>query len=377
VASLVKTGKRSWRILFRYRGSQKSFRFQGSDRSAKTILAHTENILEARTSNIPLDSASKAWLEEIDEKLYGKLERVGLVVSRTRTTTKKLCDLTTFFLEQADVAEGTKQVYRQAIRSLHDFFGEQKPISEITTMDAQAWRTDLTKKRYANATQYKRINTVKTIFNRAVDWELVGASPFRHLKSGSQENPDRQEYVPVDVINAVLKVRPDDEWRCLICLARFAGLRCPSEISLLRWEHVDLQARRMTVLSRKTKRYKGGDRREVPIVPQLFDVLSALHRARTSTSGPVVPRLAGRSNINLRTQFEKFIRRAGQEQWEKLFQNLRVSAENDFQKTCRPAAVRKWMGHSAQVAARHYEMVLDSDFDDAIRVDPEDNSGRS
>ncbi len=377
MASLQKTGKRSWRIAFRYNGGQKAFRFPGTARFAKTVLAHTENILEARKGNIPLDSSSTAWLEQLSDDMYGRLEGAGLVRSRTKRREQTLSDLTTFFLEQAEVAEGTKKVYRQAIRSLHDFFREHKPISEITTMDAQAWRTDLTKKGYADATQFKRINTVKTIFNRAVDWELVGASPFRHLKTGSQENPDRQEYVPVDVINAVLKVCPDDEWRCLICLARFAGLRCPSEISLLRWEHVDLQARRMTVLSRKTKRYKGGDRREVPIVPQLFDVLSALHRERTSTSGPVVPRVAGRSNINLRTQFEKFIRRAGQEQWEKLFQNLRVSAENDFQKTCRPAAVRKWMGHSAQVAARHYEMVLDSDFDDAIRVDPEDKSGPS
>lgn len=377
MASLAKTGKRSWRIIFRYRGVQKSFRFQGSDRSAKTILAHTENILEARNSNIPLDSTSKAWLEQVDEKLYGKLERAGLVVSRTRTTTKTLSDLTTFFLEQADVAEGTKQVYRQAIRSLHDFFGEQKPLSEITPMDAQAWRTNLGKIGYADATQFKRINTVKTIFNRAVDWELVGASPFRHIKSGSQENPDRQAYVPVDVINDVLKVCPDDEWRCLICLTRFAGLRCPSEVSLLRWEHVDLEARRMTVVSPKTKRYKGKGRREVPIVPPLFDVLSALHRARTTASSPVVPRLADQANANLRTQFEKFIKRAGHERWDKLFQNLRVSAENDFLKTCRPAAVRKWMGHSAQVAARHYEMVLDRDFDDAIRGDPENDSGPS
>ena len=50
----------------------------------------------------------------------------------------------------------------------------------------------------------------------------------------------------------------------VVALARYGGLRCPSEIALLKWSDIHWDAERMTVTSPKTKRY-GKATRVVPI----------------------------------------------------------------------------------------------------------------
>lgn len=365
MAGLSGSTQNGWRITFRLDNQPRQFRFRGSKTNANAIRLHIENIIEARGSSGQLVASTAAWLDDIEDKLYEKLRRAGLVHPRARTVPTTLGDLTLEFVDQSDVKPGTLQVYRQAIRSLHEHFGEQKPLDEITPFDAAKWRSGLANSTLSPATQSKRVNTAKAIFNRAVDWELIASSPFQKIKSGSQANPDRQRYVEASVIHDVLNFCPDDEWRCVICLARFAGLRCPSEISRLTWELIDLQSLRMTVLSPKTEHHQGKGRRIVPIVPALLPVLTRLHQDRDSDSRFVVPRLAGRSNANLRTQFLKFIQTSGHQKWPRLFQNLRASAEMDWLEVSQAYAVAAWMGHSPQVALRHYTKVRDRDIDEA------------
>ena len=76
---------------------------------------------------------------------------------------------------------------------------------------------------------------------------MIPLRPFAHLQAGSQTNPERAYYVPVDSIRAILDACPDDQWRTIVALARFAGLRCPSEIVALRWGDVNEQPGRLTV----------------------------------------------------------------------------------------------------------------------------------
>lgn len=66
---------------------------------------------------------------------------------------------------------------------------------------------------------------------------------------------------------------------------------------------------------------------------------------RKSSDGP-----NGWVNTNLRTTFEKIVRRAGLEQWPRLFQNLRSSCETDLMKRHPMPTVAAWMGHSIEVA---------------------------
>ena len=118
-------------------------------------------------------------------------------------------------------------------------------------------------------------------------WGLIASSPFAELRAGSQSNPDRAYYVDAESIRAILGACPDDQWRAIVALSRFAGLRCPSEIAALRWGDVNWERGRLTVRSpkaRRPRRSRGPDRPgTAPILQRLFD-----------QTEPVVPRLRDR-----------------------------------------------------------------------------------
>jgi len=73
---------------------------------------------------------------------------------------------------------------------------------------------------------------------------------------------------------------------------------------------------------------------------------------------------------NLRTQFERIIKRAGEAPWPRLFHNLRASRESELMREYDLATVCKWIGNSPAVAARHYATSIDlnADFQRAAGV---------
>ncbi len=61
----------------------------------------------------------------------------------------------------------------------------------------------------------------------------------------------------------------DTEWRLIVALCRFAGLRCTSEVLSLQWQDVNWEQNRMLVRSPKTEHNPGGESRLVLIFADL------------------------------------------------------------------------------------------------------------
>ena len=83
--------------------------------------------------------------------------------------------------------------------------------------------------------------------------------------------------------------------------------------------------------------------------------------------GPVVTHYRDASQ-NLRTTFEKIVKRAGLNIWPKPFQNLRAMQETEPMETYPAHVVFSWIGHSDKVARRHYLQTSDAHFEKAIKV---------
>ena len=73
-----------------------------------------------------------------------------------------------------------------------------------------------------------------------------------------------------------------------------------------------------------------------------------------------------RKGVNLRTQLERIIAKAGHQVWPRLFQNLRASCATDWVERYPSHVVAKWLGHSPKVAAQRYLMSRDHHFEDAV-----------
>ncbi len=144
-------------------------------------------------------------------------------------------------------------------------------------------------------------------------------------------------------------------------LARFGGLRCPSEIVGLTWEDVDWQTGRLTVRSPKTEHHTGKESRQIPLFPEVKDILErALKESKTKT-GKIVLKCKN-SAQNLRTTFQKIVARAGLKPWPKLFQNLRSTRQTELCESFPSHVVSAWIGNSESIAKRHYLQVTEDHF---------------
>jgi integrase len=143
-------------------------------------------------------------------------------------------------------------------------------------------------------------------------------------------------------------------------LARFGGLRCPSDVLALRWEWVDLPGHRMQVFAPKTNSF-----RAVPIFPELLPYLAdAFDRAEF-----VVNRGSDIGDRALYSGFKKRLKRAGVTRvtpWPKLFQNLRSTRETELVEKFPVHVVAGWLGNTPSVATQHYLQVTDDHFRRAI-----------
>ena len=82
--------------------------------------------------------------------------------------------------------------------------------------------------------------------------------------------------------------------------------------------------------------------------------LQSTARARKESRGTHVvggERGAGR---NLRTQLNRIVEAAGLSVWPKTFVNLRASRRTELQEEFPDHVVNMWLGHSSQVAEKHY-----------------------
>ncbi len=100
--------------------------------------------------------------------------------------------------------------------------------------------------------------------------------PLLRREEAGGTNPDRQEYVPAATIETLIEADPDPEWRALLSLARYLGLRTPSEPFSLCWSHVDWERKRLHIPSPKTECH-GKPYRVAPILPEVMPHLEALY----------------------------------------------------------------------------------------------------
>ncbi len=85
--------------------------------------------------------------------------------------------------------------------------------------------------------------SARQFFRYAVRKKLIADNPFEEMKVPSQENPSRLVEVPRAAIEKLLTSIQCPELRLMVALARYIGLRVPSEISHLRWRTSGLSMR--------------------------------------------------------------------------------------------------------------------------------------
>jgi integrase len=356
MASLVTRANGDFWVQVKVEGTRKTVRLgKIPRRAAEEVCRRIEVINACRLAGVSPDESTAGWLSKVDSDLASRLAACGLIEKRPVQSLREFLD---YVFGQLSVKDSTLTSYENVRRNLLDFFGGNRMIASITPGDAEefarwlATRNEVRKDgAMSEATVAGRVRRARQFFNSAVKKRWLAGNPFAEVRVGSQVNESRQVFVSADTIARVMEELPDDEYRLILALARWGGLRCPSEPLALRWDHINWDAGTMRVEAPKT------GTRVVPIFKELRPYLDrAWEEADESPWVIRRYRITGQAMSSIVT---RAIWRAGVPIWPKLFQNLRSTRETELMERFPIHVVCKWIGNSPKIAARHYLQVTE------------------
>ena len=380
MTSLQKT-KRNGRTYF-----QKQFRFDGKrytirfgrmrETEANAISRQIDSLIEAKKHGFELTVESKAWIRDTASiVILKRLIATGVLDADTQPAKQRLSpenaaesipsleDFINWYVNQrkADCEPSTVRKLKASLNQLAVFCqktADIKTIADFSQINAFQYRLHRLENR-AEATVAKDIKICKTAFNYAKRNGWLSSNPFTELKAGREHNPDGQRVIAIETYEKLIDSCPNSTWRVIITLARIAGLRLPSELVNLKWEHINWSEGTILITSPKTKRY-GKHQRTIPLFPRLETELAEHFELTGSNSEYVIEQAAMRSrDANLRTTFHRIRERAGIPIFPNPFRNFRLSAANDV---CRGGftmkVVTEWFGHDMATALKHYHQVM-------------------
>lgn len=200
--------------------------------------------------------------------------------------------------------------------NLKPFFAA-RALDDIIPAEADDFRRWLVShEKLSPATVARRCSMARTFFRDAVRRRLIRSNPFEGVGGGPKNNPERSLFIGRRTISAVIDACPSADWRTLVALSRFGGLRVTSEALVLQWQDINWESERFVIRSPKTEHH-GKVSRVCQLFPairrhleELFDhvrdgavyVLEGLR--------PAGAERGDRQATNLQTQFERIVTRS-------------------------------------------------------------------
>lgn len=317
-----------------------------------------EGFVNAERKGEPLDRRTQNYFDTAPPDLIKRFGVLGFDIARTQLSIDEIWK--EFRVYQDRTVKPSSIIHRETVYNrFKAFFPNDVKFDDLTPIRVLEFRDELVK-RYAPTTVAKSIIDLRTFAAWAMKRGYTTTNPFKEVPTGRTGNRNRDFQVPAEWAPRILDACPSQCWRTLFCLWRFAGLR-QQEPMLLTRESVDLYERKLRVYATKTERYERGGYRTVPIVPILAEELKEHLRVLPKNENFLIFE-------NRRKAFERgfqyILLQAGLKKWEKTFQNMRSSCENDWIAEGIPShVVASWLGHSVKTQEAYYLRVLPEYFD--------------
>ena len=274
------------------------------------------------------------------------------VKKRPRTTFYQLCDE---YWELWGKHKRTKGL-RGALDRVREDFGdislrdlEQKRIEAFLGRVKDKGRSDATRNRY--------LALIKGMLNKALEWGMADRNPAAPIKP-LKENNLRTRFLEVDEIQLLLEACSDD-LRPILITALHTGMR-RSEIFGLRWQHIDLRNRMITIPHSKPNKT-----RFIPLDETLRKTLSGL--TSRFQRGLVFPSpKTGEKRTDAKHAFRYAVKKAGLE--DVRFHDLRhTCASHLVMSGADIKVVQEILGHHSLVMTQRYSHLAKDHRTRAIR----------
>lgn len=327
-------------------------------RDAENARIAIEGYLSAEKKQEPLDRRTQNYFDTAPIDLLKRFSALGIDVAKTQLSISEIWNYFRQY-EETTVKQSTI-IHREIVYNrFKAFFGENIRFDELTPVNVQRFRDELVRL-YAPTTVAKSIVDLRTFGAWAIKRGYAKKNPFLEVPTGKTGNRARDFQVPSEWAERILNACPSQCWRTLFCLWRFAGLRQQEPILLTR-DSVDLENRKLKVYATKTERYEKGGFRTVPIVPILANELENHLTIMPKNETFLIYENRRKA---FHRGFQYILIQAGLNRWEKTFQNMRSSCENDWIAEGIPShVVADWLGHSVKTQEAYYLRVLPEYFE--------------
>ena len=358
----------TWEVLFYWPPSNRQVVRLGrvSQRIASTAKIRIESILAAKVAGHSLDPETAGWVTSLSDAIHRRIANTGVLEHRHQSgssgpAVQKLGALIDRYVGSREgLKANTIRNYETTKRLLTEHFGRDRLIDSVHAGHARDYREWLVG-RYAAATVAREIKRARQFFEYARDCCVIEQNPFAKIKAGSQTNTKRKAFVTRDVTHRVLEACPDHHWRLVVVLARYAGLRIPSELQRLTWNDIDWAGHRFTVRVPKKEHLDGHEKRTIPIFPEIEPYLRQAFEEAPAGSVHLLPTRFHQEGY-VYAGVLRAVERAKITPWPKLLVNLRASRETELMRQEPAHVVHAWLGNSREVAQDHYLMVSEDDF---------------
>lgn len=371
MASIVNDPNGRKRILFvAGDGSRKAIRLgEMSKAQAEAVKVKVKDLISAAKGAGIIQDETSRWLAQLDDTAYARLAAVALVKARTGGRAVLGAFIDTYIASRPDVKPHTLLNMKQVRQWLVKHFGETRDMRGITAGDAEDWRAYMLKEGLGENTIRRHIGRARQLFKAAIRRGLLrGENPFDGMAATVRADKSRQFFVTREAAQKVIDACPDAQWKLLVVLSRYGGLRCPSETLALKWSDVDWEHNRIRVPSPKTEHHEGKESRLIPLFPELRQpLLDVWEELPEGTKAEYVITRYRDAKANLRTHFIRIIEKAKLTAWPKPWHNLRSTRQTELAEKYPIHVVCAWLGNSRAVAQEHYLQVTDAHFTEAIR----------
>jgi len=302
-STMQRPGRPGFYVRFR-RGGKRVWRYGGptkaeaeEKRAHAQILANRNRPLheilaevfgEGDTERLTFKAAAEQYLEEarreIKPSTYGMAQDYYRAINRESWAGRLVTEI-----RPRDLSRWVNRLLKQGVRPSRKKPNPQ-PLSPAST------------NRYRSA--------VSVVFQWCMRNEYIETNPCRALRQFSESGNGRDIILTQKEALHLIDQAPDEEFREILLLAIFTGLR-RGEITTLQWGDVSLKRREIIVAAKNSKTSRG---RTIPMLGVVHGVLERRHAARSDADGTglVFGRAAGEAwtPIMFRRRWNSLIARA-------------------------------------------------------------------
>jgi len=302
--------------------------------TARIARSYIREIFQIATGNDLPSYTIREWVEEWMSRQEG-LSRASLAAYTTNTSN-----------------------FLSWVGDRHD-----EALETISTDDMRAFRAWLSNgagknRKASNKTVANKIKTVTSLFASAVLEGLIDSNPAQALKKLDEDEVMQRQPFMLTEVDTLIKAAPNRDWRGLITIGAFTGLRLGDCLNL-KWNNIHIKNAYIEVTPQKTK--SKNRKVKIPIVPVMMAFL--METPPDERKGDILPELAqrkvsGRTSVSV--DFIEIMAKAGVgrgnsinngciTKYEKSFHSLRHTFTTMLSNASVPEEVRmELLGHSTR-----------------------------